>query len=93
MKITPGHLQFAQTNVTHSAKESVKTQAPSPLRAAQSPPVDPALGQAQTQLKALPDIDMEKVAEIKNAISEGKIAINLDELTLSIQQFFNGNRP
>lgn len=88
MKITPGHLQSVQTNVTHSAKESVKTSSPAPLRAAQSAPVDPALGQAQTQLKALPDIDMEKVAEIKNAISEGKIAINLDELTLSMQQFF-----
>lgn len=88
MKITQGQFQPLQATGVQAAKESAQSDAVSPLRTQQIAAIDPVLGDAQTQLKSLPDVDMAKVAEIKQALSEGKIGINLDELTLSMQHYF-----
>lgn len=50
--------------------------------------VDPVLGDAQSQLAALPEVDMARVAEMKDAIGSGKVAINLDSLTDAMQKYF-----
>lgn len=88
MKITQGQFEPVQTTSTHAARETEQSGTATPLRAPQVAAIDPVLGDAQTQLKSLPDVDMAKVAEIKHALSEGKFAIDLDELTLSMQNFF-----
>lgn len=53
-------------------------------------PVDPVLGEAQGQLAAMPEVDMDRVNAMKDAISAGKIDINLDELTLAIEKYYKG---
>lgn len=88
MKITQGQFQPLQSTNIQATKASTQSDATAPLRTSQVAAVDPLLGEARTQLQALPDVDMAKVAEIKQALSEGKIGINLDELTLSMQQYF-----
>ncbi|WP_231566268.1 MULTISPECIES: flagellar biosynthesis anti-sigma factor FlgM [unclassified Serratia (in: enterobacteria)] len=50
--------------------------------------IDPALGEAQSQLSRLPDVDTERIAEMKDAIKAGKLNIDLDELTSAIQQYY-----
>ena len=50
--------------------------------------IDPVLGDAQTQLSTLPEVDMARVAEMKEAISSGKISVNVDALTDAMQKYF-----
>lgn len=88
MKITQGQFQPVQNTSIQTTKAVAQSDATAPLRTSQVVAVDPVLGEARAQLQALPDVDMAKVAEIKLALSEGKIGINLDELTLSMQQYF-----
>lgn len=88
MKITQGQLQPVQTSSVQATTSSAASSDVSPLRAPVTVAIDPVLGEAQSQLKKLPEVDMAKVAEMKQALSEGKISINLDELALSMQQFF-----
>lgn len=88
MKITQGHFQPVQTTGVSSTKSSLASSDTSPLRTPATVAIDPVLGDAQSQLKTLPEVDKVKVAEMKQALSEGKLTINLDELTVAIQQFF-----
>ena len=50
--------------------------------------VEPLPGEAQKNLNALPEVDMVKVAEMRDAISSGKITLNLDALTAAMQDYF-----
>ncbi|EMH4164229.1 flagellar biosynthesis anti-sigma factor FlgM [Pluralibacter gergoviae] len=50
--------------------------------------VEPLPGEAQKNLNALPEVDMAKVAEMRDAISSGKITLNLDALTAAMQDYF-----
>ena len=53
-----------------------------------SPAIDPLPGEAQKNLNALPEVDMARVAEMRDAISSGKITLNLDALTAAMQDYF-----
>lgn len=57
---------------------------------AQLEAIDPVLGEAQSQLSAMPEIDMDRVNEMKEAISKGQIGINVDELTVAMQKYYQG---
>lgn len=50
--------------------------------------IEPLPGTAQKNLNALPEVDMARVAEMKEAISSGKITLNLDALTTAMQSYF-----
>jgi Anti-sigma-28 factor, FlgM. len=52
--------------------------------------IDPVLGEAQTQLSSMPEVDMDRVKEIRDAIGKGQIAINVDELTAAMQKYYQG---
>lgn len=52
------------------------------------PAIDPLLGEAQSNLGALPEVDLARVAEMREAIGSGKIAIDLDALTSAMQKYF-----
>ncbi|MRS89691.1 flagellar biosynthesis anti-sigma factor FlgM [Enterobacteriaceae bacterium RIT714] len=88
MKITQGQFHAVQASQAPSSSETTEAAAAAPLRTTPAAAIDPVLGEAQTQLHTMPEVDLVRVAEIKQAISEGKLGINLDELTLSMQTFF-----
>lgn len=89
MKINQNHYaQIQPTQSSQATKETGETKSATPLRSAPIAAVDPVLGDAQKALQNLPEIDMARVAEMKQAISNGQVHINLDDLTLSIQKYF-----
>lgn len=71
-----------------SSTEQTRTVAQEGHTVTRSAAIDPVLGDAQSQLAALPDVDMARVAEMKDAISSGKITIHLDSLTDAMQKYF-----
>lgn len=74
--------QLAKNNDVKATVTVQKTQKPGAI--------DPVLGEAQSQLSAMPEIDMDRVAEMKEAISKGQIGINIDELTVAMQKYYQG---
>lgn len=88
MKVAATQYNLASAINKASATEQPRTVAQEGNKIERSAAVDPVLGDAQSQLAALPDVDMARVAEMKDAISSGKIAINLDSLTESMQKYF-----
>ncbi|RPH29453.1 flagellar biosynthesis anti-sigma factor FlgM [Buttiauxella warmboldiae] len=89
MKINQHHYSPIQPTQTSSAtKEIGETKSTAPLRSSPVAAIDPVLGDAQKALQNLPEIDMARVAEMKQALSNGQLHVNLDDLTLSIQKYF-----
>ena len=90
MKVTSTQYNLTQAvNNTANTKSANAESAP-PLRAQATTPVDPVLGEAHGQLAAMSEVDMDRVNAMKDAISAGKIDINLDELTLAIEKYYKG---
>lgn len=88
MKVAATQYTLASAINKASATEQTRTVAQEGTKIERSAAVDPVLGDAQSQLAALPEVDMARVAEMKKAISSGKIAINLDSLTDAMQKYF-----
>jgi negative regulator of flagellin synthesis FlgM len=88
MKVTATQYNLnAAINKTTST-EQTRTVAQEGHAVTRSAAIDPVLGDAQSQLAALPEVDMARVAEMKDAISSGKITINLDSLADAMQKYF-----
>lgn len=88
MKVTSTQYNLATAINKASSVEQTRTAATESSKITRTAAIDPVLGDAQTQLTALPEVDMARVAEIKDAISSGKIAVNLDALTDAMQKYF-----
>lgn len=90
MKVTSTQYNLTQAVNNTANTKSANAESATSLRAQATTPVDPVLGEAQGQLAAMPEIDMDRVNAMKDAISAGKIDINLDELTLAIEKYYKG---
>lgn len=90
MKVTPSQYNLTQAVNNAANTQTVSAESTPPLRTQAAAPVDPVLGEAQSQLAAMPEVDMARVTAMKDAISAGKIDINLDELTLAIEKYYKG---
>ncbi len=88
MKINPTQHNVAAAVNKASATEQTRTQAAEGHTVERSQAIDPVLGDAQRQMTSLPEVDMEKVAALKEAIGAGKITVNLDELTSAMQKHY-----
>lgn len=89
MKITQQHFPpLPATGATSTSKKISETSPAAVLRAEKSPAIDPVVGEAQMQLQDMEEIDMARVAEMKLAISKGEIAVDINELTLAVQHYF-----
>ncbi len=88
MKVTATQYNVATAINKASSAEQTRTVAQEEMNVARTAAIDPVLGDAQTQLSALPEVDMARVAEMKEAISSGKISVNLDSLTDAMQKYF-----
>lgn len=88
MKVIPTQPNLATVINQTSATEQTRTQAAEGLSIERSQAIAPQLGEAQTQISALPEVDLVKVAEIKEAISSGKLSINQHELISAMQKYY-----
>lgn len=88
MKVAATQYNLATAINNASSAEQTRTVAQEGFRVTRSAAIDPVLGDAQKQLNALPDVDMARVAEMKDAISSGKISINIDSLADAMQKYF-----
>lgn len=88
MKVAATQYNLAGAINNASTAGQTQTVAQKGNKIERSAAVDPMLGDAQSQLATLLEVDMARVAEMKEAISSGKIAINLDSLTESMQKYF-----
>ena len=88
MKVAATQYNLATAINNASSAEQTRTVAQEGTRVTRSAAIDPVLGDAQTQLSALPEVDMARVAEMKDAISSGKISIDIDSLANAMQKYF-----
>lgn len=80
----------AQNVAARTTQQVSKKTSNAALRTEASAPIDPVLGDAQTNLDAMPEIDTARVEAMKQAIDAGKFSVNLDDLTQSIQDYYKG---
>ncbi|WP_226572863.1 flagellar biosynthesis anti-sigma factor FlgM [Mangrovibacter yixingensis] len=92
MKITG-----SQPLVTRQMTESLPTKAAGheeritevlPLAAANEPVPEAALA----ALKSMPEVDLARVAEMKAAIANGEVSIDLDALSQAMRRFHQGGQ-
>ena len=88
MKVVANQYNMATAINKSSAAEQTRTVTQEGAKIERSAAIDPVLGDAQSQLSALPEVDMARVAEMKDAISSGKIAVDLDSLSNTMQKYF-----
>ena len=88
MKVTS--TQYAMTSAVNQASSTTPTRAAGTeeMKTTRTAAIDPVLGDAQTQLAALPEVDMARVASMKEAIAKGEISVNIDSLTSAIEKYY-----
>ncbi|HDS9360344.1 TPA: flagellar biosynthesis anti-sigma factor FlgM [Enterobacter cancerogenus] len=88
MKVTS--TQYAMTSAINQASSTAtaRTSGADEMKTAKTAAIDPVLGDAQSQLAALPEVDMARVASMKDAIASGKISIDVDSLAGAIEKYY-----
>ncbi|MBF4167782.1 flagellar biosynthesis anti-sigma factor FlgM [Enterobacter hormaechei] len=88
MKVTS--TQYAMTSAVNQANSTTptRTAGTDEMKTTRTAAIDPVLGDAQTQLAALPEVDMARVASMKEAIAEGKISVDIDSLASAIEKYY-----
>ncbi|WP_442779679.1 flagellar biosynthesis anti-sigma factor FlgM [Enterobacter cancerogenus] len=88
MKVTSS--QYAMTSAINQASSAapVRKTGAEEMKTTKIAAIDPVLGDAQTQMAALPEVDMARVASMKEAIASGKISVDLDSLTSAIEKYY-----
>lgn len=87
IKLTP---TLPNDRVSTSMTQSVKTEQSEKVTAPtiSTPSTEQTLTQARDQLGQLPEVDLNKVAEIKAALGRGEIGLDSDSLAHSMLAFF-----
>lgn len=88
MKVNSTQYSPAVAPLNSKAAQQTRPQAEEGSSAEKARPVDPVLGEAQQNMAAMPEVDMARVEVMKEAISAGKISLNLDELTGAMQKYY-----
>ncbi|QGG09967.1 flagellar biosynthesis anti-sigma factor FlgM [Enterobacter cancerogenus] len=88
MKVTSS--QYAMTSAINQASSTapVRKTGAEEMKTTKTAAIDPVLGDAQTQMAVLPEVDMARVASMKEAIASGKISVDLDSLTSAIEKYY-----
>ncbi|EJG0887700.1 flagellar biosynthesis anti-sigma factor FlgM [Vibrio parahaemolyticus] len=88
-KVAGGHVP--QTNFQQASKKPVETmeqtKASEPAFQANTAAID----RAQAEMKSLPDVDMEKVEQVRNALARGELSLDTKALSKAIMQFHTGH--
>lgn len=88
MKIARTQYNPALAPLNASAAEQTRSQAEEGNNIVNIRPTDLVLGEAQTKMATMPEVDMAHVEAMKEAISARKIDINVDDLADAMQNYY-----
>ncbi|GAA5645319.1 MULTISPECIES: flagellar biosynthesis anti-sigma factor FlgM [Vibrio] len=88
-KVAGGHVP--QTDFSQASKKPLEAPAPRSPEAAQFNANTAALDKAQSELAALPDVDMAKVEQVRNALVRGELSLDTHALSQAVMRFHTGH--
>ncbi|EJF4091437.1 flagellar biosynthesis anti-sigma factor FlgM [Vibrio parahaemolyticus] len=88
-KIAGGHVP--QTNFQQASKKPVETMEQTKVSEPAFQANTAAIDRAQAEMKSLPDVDMEKVEQVRNALARGELSLDTKALSKAIMQFHTGH--
>ncbi len=88
-KVAGGHVP--QTNFQQASKKPVETMEQTKVSGPAFQANTAAIDRAQAEMKSLPDVDMEKVEQVRNALARGELSLDTKALSKAIMQFHTGH--
>ncbi|UTZ39210.1 flagellar biosynthesis anti-sigma factor FlgM [Vibrio campbellii] len=88
-KVVGGHVP--QTKLQQASKKPVDTVAQSKINETTFQANTAAIDRAQAEMKSLPDVDMVKVEQIRNALARGELNLDTQALSKAVMQFHTGH--
>ncbi len=88
-KVAGGHVP--QTNFQQASKKPVETMEQTKVSELAFQANTAAIDRAQAEMKSLPDVDMEKVEQVRNALARGELSLDTKALSKAIMQFHTGH--
>ncbi|HCE3200963.1 flagellar biosynthesis anti-sigma factor FlgM [Vibrio parahaemolyticus] len=88
-KVAGGHVP--QTNFQQASKKPVETMEQAKVSEPAFQTNTAAIDRAQAEMKSLPDVDMEKVEQVRNALARGELSLDTKALSKAIMQFHTGH--
>ncbi|ENH2495106.1 flagellar biosynthesis anti-sigma factor FlgM [Vibrio parahaemolyticus] len=88
-KVAGGHVP--QTNFQQASKKPVETMEQTKVIEPAFQANTAAIDRAQAEMKSLPDVDMEKVEQVRNALARGELSLDTKALSKAIMQFHTGH--
>ncbi|EHK2872474.1 flagellar biosynthesis anti-sigma factor FlgM [Vibrio parahaemolyticus] len=88
-KVAGGHVP--QTNFQQASKKPVETMEQTKVSEPAFQANTAAIARAQAEMKSLPDVDMEKVDQVRNALARGELSLDTKALSKAIMQFHTGH--
>ncbi|HCG6971929.1 TPA: flagellar biosynthesis anti-sigma factor FlgM [Vibrio parahaemolyticus] len=88
-KVAGGHVP--QTNFQQASKKPVETMEQTKVSEPAFQANTAAIDRAQAEMKSLPDVDMEKVEQVRNALAHGELSLDTKALSKAIMQFHTGH--
>ncbi|MBE4011066.1 flagellar biosynthesis anti-sigma factor FlgM [Vibrio parahaemolyticus] len=88
-KVAGGHVP--QTNFQQASKKPVETMEQAKVSEPAFQASTAAIDRAQAEMKSLPDVDMEKVEQVRNALARGELSLDTKALSKAIMQFHTGH--
>lgn len=88
-KVTGGHVP--QTKFQQASKKPVEPVIQSRTSEPALQANTAAIERAQAEMQSLPDIDMAKVEQIRNALARGELSLDTKALSKAVMQFHTGH--
>ncbi len=88
-KVAGGHVP--QTNFQQASKKPVEAMEQTKVSEPAFQANTAAIDRAQAKMKSLPDVDMEKVEQVRNALARGELSLDTKALSKAIMQFHTGH--
>ncbi|HCG7308712.1 TPA: flagellar biosynthesis anti-sigma factor FlgM [Vibrio parahaemolyticus] len=88
-KVAGGHVP--QTDFQQASKKPVETMEQTKVSEPAFQANTAAIDRAQAEMKSLPDVDMEKVEQVRNALARGELSLDTKALSKAIMQFHTGH--
>ncbi|TOL36885.1 flagellar biosynthesis anti-sigma factor FlgM [Vibrio parahaemolyticus] len=88
-KVAGGHVP--QTSFQQASKKPVETMEQTKVSEPAFQANTAAIDRAQAEMKSLPDVDMEKVEQVRNALARGELSLDTKALSKAIMQFHTGH--
>ncbi|BBM66245.1 flagellar biosynthesis anti-sigma factor FlgM [Vibrio alfacsensis] len=88
-KVTSGHV--SHTTLQQSSSKPAETAPQSQIREPALQANTAAVERAQAEMQSLPDVDMAKVEQIRNALARGELNLDTKALSKALMQFHTGH--